>query len=142
MTQDKGDYPVGYGKPPAHARFRKGQSGNPSGKPKKILTEEEIVLRDLASKVTVTEGGKQRRMSKLEVILKQQVKLAMKGDPKAVRFVAEILRMAKQSLSSGNQNQGEERMVFTLVFEEEELRRQELLKEQGTGWRDENSSGF
>lgn len=27
-----GDYEVGYGKPPVHTRFKKGQSGNPSGK--------------------------------------------------------------------------------------------------------------
>ena len=26
-------YPVGYGRPPEHTRFQKGQSGNPSGKP-------------------------------------------------------------------------------------------------------------
>jgi hypothetical protein len=73
MAGKKNDYEVGYGKPPAHTRFRKGQSGNPSGKPKRVLSEDEILLRELASKVPVTEGGKQRRMSKLDVILNQQV---------------------------------------------------------------------
>jgi hypothetical protein len=29
-----GDYTVGYGKPPVHTRFVKGQSGNPRGRPK------------------------------------------------------------------------------------------------------------
>ncbi len=28
-----GDYEVGYGKPPVHAQFKKGQSANPGGKP-------------------------------------------------------------------------------------------------------------
>ena len=28
------DYEVGYGKPSAHTRFRKGQSGNPKGRGK------------------------------------------------------------------------------------------------------------
>lgn len=27
-------YAVGYGKPPVHTRFAKGQSGNPGGRPK------------------------------------------------------------------------------------------------------------
>ena len=31
----KGSYVVGYGKPPAEYRFKKGQSGNPRGRPRK-----------------------------------------------------------------------------------------------------------
>jgi hypothetical protein len=30
---DERDYEVGYGKPPRHSRFVKGQSGNPRGRP-------------------------------------------------------------------------------------------------------------
>jgi hypothetical protein len=30
---DRGDYQVGYGKPPRHTQFAKGQSGNPRGRP-------------------------------------------------------------------------------------------------------------
>jgi hypothetical protein len=32
-TGTKGDYEVGYGKPPRGAGFKKGQSGNPRGRP-------------------------------------------------------------------------------------------------------------
>ena len=31
---DKDDEKVGYGRPPKHSRFRKGQSGNPRSRPK------------------------------------------------------------------------------------------------------------
>ena len=34
----KRDSPVGYGKPPEWSRFKKGQSGNPQGRPKKVQT--------------------------------------------------------------------------------------------------------
>jgi hypothetical protein len=30
------DYDVGYGKPPQHTQFRRGQSGNPGGRPRGI----------------------------------------------------------------------------------------------------------
>lgn len=33
-TAQPSDYEVGYGKPPAETRFKKGQSGNPNGRPK------------------------------------------------------------------------------------------------------------
>ena len=35
-TSPAGAYQVGYGKPPVHTRFRKGQSGNPGGRPRGI----------------------------------------------------------------------------------------------------------
>jgi hypothetical protein len=142
MVGKKKDYEVGYGKPPVHTRFRKGQSGNPSGKPKKVWSEDEILLRDLSSKVPVTEGGKQRHMSKLEVVLKQQVKLAMKGDPKAVRIIIDAYRRAIQNQARMNDDQSEQPRVFTLVFPEEELRRQQMLEEQTRDWRDEGSDDF
>jgi hypothetical protein len=39
MSDEKNDYEVGYKRPPVATRFKKGQSGNPSGKPKKISQE-------------------------------------------------------------------------------------------------------
>ena len=35
MSKDSADYDIGYGKPPEDTRFKKGQSGNPRGRPKK-----------------------------------------------------------------------------------------------------------
>lgn len=126
MAKDK-DYEVGYGKPPKNTRFRKGQSGNPSGKPRKMLTDDELVLRELAGKVTIIEDGKKRRISRLEAIIKKQILLAMKGDPRAFNYVARAYKEAMAALAPVL----DEAMRFTLVFEEEEERRRQAERDGG-----------
>jgi hypothetical protein len=37
MSETKREYAANYCKPPLHTRFKKGQSGNPRGRPKKNL---------------------------------------------------------------------------------------------------------
>ena len=76
-------YEVGYGKPPEATRFKKGHSGNPKGKVpgrKNLRTE---LLEELGTRVTVTEGGKQRLLSKQSIILKRMIADAAKGDARA-----------------------------------------------------------
>jgi len=53
-------YQVGYGKPPLHTQFRKGQSGNPGGRPRRTATEraKALALREAYRSVTVKEGDK------------------------------------------------------------------------------------
>ncbi len=69
MRSDWDDDDTGYGKPPRWTRFRKGESGNPRGRPKKsraeakppVPSEADAVLRaELDRKVRVTENGKAR----------------------------------------------------------------------------------
>lgn len=142
MAGKKKDYRVGYGKPPEHTRFRKGQSGNPSGKPRKVLSDDEILLRELSSRVTITEGGKRKRMTKLEVMMKKLVNLAMQGDSKAVRFVADAYRNALANQPPANEDDGEPVMRVTLVFEEEERRRLGQLREENPDYSYEDPDEF
>jgi hypothetical protein len=44
-------YEVGYGRPPKHTRFRKGQSGNPKGRPKGAKAFNTIVRETLTTKL-------------------------------------------------------------------------------------------
>jgi Family of unknown function (DUF5681) len=79
-------YQVGYGKPPRHAQFRKGRSGNPGGRPRRPVTEraKELALREAYRRITVKEDG---RAVALPAILRSQVVLAAKGNVQAQRAV-------------------------------------------------------
>ena len=80
--------PGRYKNPPRHTRFKPGQSGNPGGRPKKkARTFAESFERELNTRITVNEGGKQRRITKLQAIAKQQTNKAVNGDPKATALV-------------------------------------------------------
>lgn len=105
---DAHDEPVGYGKPPKATRFQKGRSGNPSGRPKRTRTQLELFRRELASRVTVTEGGRKRRLTKGELVAKQLVTRAVKGEVAALRMMlrmselldAEAMREVEETISA------------------------------------------
>ena len=89
---DQGDNPAtsetragGFGKPPTHAQFRKGKSGNPRGRPVKVRTLQESARWALRQKVRVTEGGTPSSLSIQEVILRKFAK-----DPGKARFLFEL----------------------------------------------------
>jgi len=72
MADDGGpDYRVGYKRPPLHTRFRKGQSGNPRGRPRGSKNFSTLLAEALNEPVVVTEDGRRRRISKRELGLKQ-----------------------------------------------------------------------
>jgi Family of unknown function (DUF5681) len=89
MDEDKknGDYPIGFGKPPIHTRFKKGQSGNPRGRPRGAKSASTLLKRLLHEQVEVREHGRVRKMSKLEVALTQFVNRCASGDLRAFRYL-------------------------------------------------------
>jgi hypothetical protein len=79
------DYEVGYGKPPKHRQFKRGQSGNPNGRPKAAKSGPTDIAAILGEPLTVRQAGTTRRMSAFEVGVRQLVKRALsKTDLKAI----------------------------------------------------------
>ena len=83
---------VGYGKPPRHSRFVKGQSGNPRGRPPGAKNLKTLLNKALNERVTVTEHGGRRRITKREAIVTQLVNGSAKGDLKAIHILLGMLR--------------------------------------------------
>jgi hypothetical protein len=95
---------AGYGKPPPHTRFSKGQSGNPHGRPKgrhRNAPFEAI----LGQTVTVREDGNERRTSASEAFLLQLTKRGLEGDSFAARMAVQAIENARQSYLTGQTEQ-------------------------------------
>ena len=75
---------VGYHNPPHTSRFRKGQSGNPKGRPRGRRSElpYEAVL---GQEVIIRENGRERRVTAAEAFLLQLTKRGLDGDSAAAR---------------------------------------------------------
>ena len=91
MTDGKApdaDYQVGHGRPPKETRWKKGQSGNPKGRPKSKKTGPLDIRNILNEPVEVIENGKVRYIPKYETMMKTTAQKAVKGDVRAmIRFI-------------------------------------------------------
>lgn len=93
-------YEVGYGKPPEVTRFRKGQSGNPRGRPKgaknklPALNEERmkaIILEEAYRTITVRDGVRNVTVPIARAVLRSLAVNAVKGQHRSQRLFAELL---------------------------------------------------
>lgn len=81
------DDAVGYGKPPKQHRFKPGQSGNPKGRPKQSRNRLAILAEELRTTVPVTENGGRKMMPKGNIIMRQLVNQASKGNRRAIQLL-------------------------------------------------------
>lgn len=90
-ADNAGPYSVGYRRPPLHSRFKPGQSGNPTGHRKPRKAPRDLLDDLLAEKVAVTEQGTSKRVTKLELILRQLVNRSASGDARLMRMLLDML---------------------------------------------------
>jgi len=95
------DDEVGYRKPLRHSQFTPGRSGNPKGRPRGSRNASTLLDEALKERVTVSENGRRRKVTKLEVILKQLVNTAAKGDHRATRLLLEWTERLELTDTSG-----------------------------------------
>ena len=87
------DRDAGYGKPPRHSRFKKGQSGNPKGRPKGGRNFSTDVKATLEEPIRVTHHGKARTVSTQHAALMRLREKALSGEVRALDRVIELARL-------------------------------------------------
>lgn len=123
MSEDEGARRTGYKNPPSEHQFKKGQSGNPKGRPPKAersftprqfqrdmlkLTEETVIV--------ITDKGK-KHAPRIEVIYRKLLQKAAEGHGPSMRFVIDM----HKKLVENHFNANKERFGFLEMWEESEL---------------------
>ena len=86
-------YAVGYGRPPVESRFQPGTSGNPRGRRKGSKNLKTLIRKAMTASVSIHEGTKTRRVSKIEGVVLRQLQSALTGDD---RSAMAVIKMAMQ----------------------------------------------
>jgi hypothetical protein len=99
------DYEIGYGRPPKAYRFKKGQTGNPSGSSRKarkrqqrqVLSFDDVVLDDARKPVRIREGNRTSTISLREALLQKQYAMGLNGNRLALKFSIDKIAEAEQN---------------------------------------------
>ena len=86
-SSNSGNFRIGKGRPPQSTRWKRGQSGNPKGRPKGAKNLATIFNDALNQKFEIQEKGKTRMITAREGIVRRVINEALKGNIKATAFV-------------------------------------------------------
>jgi|SRR5271169_134044 len=105
MTETKRDYEIGYGKPPVGKRFKKGQSGNPSGgRAKNAKSGPPLLVRKFDEQVVVATNGRCQKTTRHEVVMVQLIDQPAGAGLSATKILTGVLKeiAEKAGLCSGS----------------------------------------
>ena len=125
------DYEVGYKKPPKSGQFKKGVSGNPSGRPKRASDLHLKFLQELNSRVPISENGRRKNITKFEVVAKQLIHKAATGSVQAQRLTINFGQQAQERVEEQEKN-APKKLDIT-VLRPEDLSDEDLARYIGEG---------
>ena len=98
MTNEEQDQPytVGYGRPPRHTQFRKGNPGS-AGRTRGSRNLSTLLMSTLNEPVIVNENGRRKTITKFWASLKQLVNKAAAGDSRALALLLATVRQMEQA---------------------------------------------
>ena len=80
-------------------RFQPGHSGNRAGRPKKSRTVGAAITGAFNEKVAISEGGRRRKITKLEAAAKQIANKSASGDPRSAKLGLDLAQKAEERQS-------------------------------------------
>jgi hypothetical protein len=81
---------------PATGRFLPTKSGNPRGRPRKPRTADDAILSAVRQPIIVTENGRRRRRTKLEVTAAQIANQGASGNLSAGKTTFDLVKRAEE----------------------------------------------
>ena len=90
MTDD--DDEVGYGKPPRKYQFKKGVSGNPSGRRARSKSFDALIEQQLDAKVVVNSGGRKVKVPGRQAVVMKLFFDALNGKVRAQEMLLKHMR--------------------------------------------------
>jgi hypothetical protein len=135
VRPDSARYEVGYGKPPVETRFKPGQSGNPSGRPRGArkkpavpsLNEERlksIILEEAYRTISINDVHGQVSIPMAQAIVRSLAVNAAKGNPRAQRLFTELLAATERDNKRLHDEWLETAIEYKVDWERELERRQ------------------
>ena len=119
MAAGREPYDVGYKRPPKHSRFRKGLSGNPSGKNREVPSIADLrALLEQALNAKVRSGASHELVTAAAAGIEQLVRQYAAGDRHARRDVLALAKEVGIDLTGG---QNKQVVVAALAAEDEQI---------------------
>ena len=126
---------TGYCKPPKSTQFKKGQSGNPKGRPKgtfNLASAFERAFQAFQKKVVITENGQQKTVTKLDAAFMQFSNKCTKGELPALKvllpFATSIMRESRAMSQEKSDDYSEIKVQVNLFVPTEQIRARALAR--------------